>query len=455
MLNSKSPDKHVTGASGMSLPVVGSKELVDFPDLGVTGVLAKVDTGADSSAIWVSELHARDHTLSFVLFDSASPHYTGETITTDDYDVVSIKNSFGMSEQRYKTRLRVRLGGKLIRAKFTLANRENSTYPVLIGRRTLYKKFLVDVTRRPKAEPHTILMLSTKHTDVTQYFADSIARHTKHTTITYASYDELCYQTGEGGNRVTLRATGQDIADFSMVYFKTTTFYMDVAAATARYLEEQNVPFLDEAIKHFPGTSKLYQYIILTAAGVAIPRSVFVMPSVLPDSFDMIAERLGVPFVLKDIHGNKGEHNYVITDEATFKRYANELLEERVQAVAQAFVENDGDYRVLVFGNKIRLVIERKRRDNSTHLNNTSQGAAADVVPARVLPPLVQRQCLTGSRVMGRQISGVDIVYDKVRKAWYCLEVNDGPQLATGVFRAEKHALVAQYLERKATEGQV
>ncbi len=432
-----------------NLSKIGTIELIALPDEQLFDIPAKVDTGADSSAIWASNIAEHDSRLSFALFAPSSPHYTGTIITTDDYRVISVKNSFGQTEYRYKVRMPIVLGGRKLRAAFTLANRARNRYPVLIGRKTLHGKFLVDVTRKPIKESFSILMLSTKRTDVTQKFADNIAGSSDRLRVTYAAYEDLDYVMGLPESNITLRQTGQDIASFDLVYFKTTSRYMDVAAATARYLEKRNVAFIDEAIKHFPATSKLYQYVLLESSGLRVPPSVFMLPVPLAASYASIKERIGLPFVLKDIHGNKGEHNYLVNSQSSFSEACVAAAEDGVQCIAQQFIPNDCDYRVLVFGKKLALVIERARSDDTTHLNNTSRGARATIVPPETLPPGIQKACLEAAKLVGRQIAGVDILRDKDSGLWYCLEVNDGPQLASGSFTVEKYRALADYFIRK------
>lgn len=438
----------MTKSTNQLVPV-GTIELIALPEERLQGVPAKVDTGADSSAIWASNIAEHGKELSFVLFDQSSPFYNGKIITTSDYKVISVRSSFGQAEYRYKVRMKVVLGGRTIRAAFTLANRANNRYPVLIGRKTLHGKFVVDVTRKPAKDSMMVLMLSTKRTDVTQRFADNIAGNDEHLQVTYAAYEDLEYRFGLPESRIILREGGIDIADFDMVYFKTTARFMDVAAATARYVEKRGVPFLDRAIKYFPATSKLYQYALLEQSGLRVPPSVYMLPHVLAESFDAVASAIGLPFVLKDIHGNKGEYNYIIRDRQSFMLACAEAEAAGVHCIAQVFIPNDCDYRVLVLGAKIALVIKRTRLDDTTHLNNTSQGADAALVPASALPPAVQKASIDGARLVERQIAGVDIVQDKTTGMWYCLEVNDGPQLASGSFTAEKHAALARYLKRR------
>lgn len=130
------------------LPIIGRAELVDFPDLSLNAVPSKTDTGADASSIWVSSLQKTDEGISCIFLGPESTHYTGELqfFKEGDYSVTRVSNSFGQKEIRYKVKLRIRIQGRLINATFTLADRGSKTYPVLIGRRLLHGKFLVDVS---------------------------------------------------------------------------------------------------------------------------------------------------------------------------------------------------------------------------------------------------------------------------------------------------------------------
>lgn len=131
------------------LKVIGRAEHIDLVDLGLEGVPAKTDTGADSSAIWVSRASEEADGLHCVFFGPDSPFHTGRTvvISKSNYQLTRVANSFGQKELRYKVKLRIRVKGKLIKATFTLSDRSLKTYPVLLGRRLLKGKFLVDVSQ--------------------------------------------------------------------------------------------------------------------------------------------------------------------------------------------------------------------------------------------------------------------------------------------------------------------
>lgn len=138
------------------LQIIGQNALVDIKG-HQTQVPAKVDTGADSSSIWASDIKvSKGGVLSFVLFDKESPFYSGEVIERHSYQVAVIRSSNGEEQIRYKIELPLRIDGKLIRAQVSLSDRSKNHFPILLGRRTLNKKFVVDVSVQQYKKPKTI-----------------------------------------------------------------------------------------------------------------------------------------------------------------------------------------------------------------------------------------------------------------------------------------------------------
>ena len=130
-----------------SKPVIGIVEHISIGRRAID-VPAKIDTGADSSSIWASNIRiGSDGVLRFRLFGEGSPYYNGKIFKRTDFKVAQIKNSTGKSEVRYRTYFTIDLGSKKIKALFNLSDRSNNTYKVLIGRRTISRKFIVDVSK--------------------------------------------------------------------------------------------------------------------------------------------------------------------------------------------------------------------------------------------------------------------------------------------------------------------
>jgi hypothetical protein len=130
--------------------IVGEVEDVLFPGITTKVLTARMDTGAQNSAIWATAKEAKDGSLSVVFFDESSQYFSGETVVFEEFKHVRIRSSNGIAENRYKVKLLVEIDDRRIRAWFTLAIRNRQTYPVLIGRNILRNKFVVDVAKQLK-----------------------------------------------------------------------------------------------------------------------------------------------------------------------------------------------------------------------------------------------------------------------------------------------------------------
>lgn len=132
----------------VKMVTIGRNEAVDFAGYSRRKVPAKIDTGADSSSVWVSNIRVdKNGVLRFNLFGEGSPYYTGKVIKRENYKVAVVRSASGHEQIRYRTQFSLRIGGKRIRALFNLSDRSKNKFPVLIGRRTLSGKFIVDVSQ--------------------------------------------------------------------------------------------------------------------------------------------------------------------------------------------------------------------------------------------------------------------------------------------------------------------
>ena len=84
--------------------------------------------------------------LHFKLLDPSHPEYNEQDQRFTEYSQKEIKNSFGEIENRYVIKTLIRIGAKQIKALISLSDREKMRYPVLIGRRFLKNRFIVDVS---------------------------------------------------------------------------------------------------------------------------------------------------------------------------------------------------------------------------------------------------------------------------------------------------------------------
>ncbi|WP_223834340.1 ATP-dependent zinc protease family protein [Spirosoma profusum] len=130
--------------------IIGMTDFVDFPDLNLSDVQAKIDTGAYTSALHCQDVQliksGGETMLSFQVI--ARNNEQVHQFYSNQFSQRTIRNSFGVSEKRYVIKTRVVLFGRSIRAEFTLADREHLRNPVLLGRKLLKNRFIVDVSQK-------------------------------------------------------------------------------------------------------------------------------------------------------------------------------------------------------------------------------------------------------------------------------------------------------------------
>ena len=131
--------------------IIGRLEYVDLPEFGLSGIIGKVDTGAYSGAIHTSHVIEKEvdgkAVIEFRLLDEDHPEFKEVVYQADGFEKKLIKNSNGDSELRYIIKTKVVLQGKEIRAKFSLSNRKNLKYPILLGRKIIRKNLILDVSK--------------------------------------------------------------------------------------------------------------------------------------------------------------------------------------------------------------------------------------------------------------------------------------------------------------------
>ena len=131
--------------------IIGSKDKCDFPEFELFDLACKIDTGADSSAIHcqkikVIENHLGEQLISFNLLDPSHKKYNNVEFRTKDFEQKKIKSSNGIASFRYVIKTKVCLFGQEFITDFTLADRENMKFPVLLGKKLLRGRFMVDVS---------------------------------------------------------------------------------------------------------------------------------------------------------------------------------------------------------------------------------------------------------------------------------------------------------------------
>ncbi len=132
----------------MPKKVIGRIDKADFPLLDLFEIDIKIDTGAYTSSIHCHKVVEEDNMLKCLFYDKGHPHYNGKEIIFNTYQTAKVKSSNGIVQNRYKVKTTIILFNKKYSINLTLSTRNDMKYPILIGRKFLLKKFIVDVTEK-------------------------------------------------------------------------------------------------------------------------------------------------------------------------------------------------------------------------------------------------------------------------------------------------------------------
>lgn len=129
-----------------ALKTIGWRELVDLPELGLRGIPAKIDTGARTSALHATILDefVRDGE-TFVRF---AVDFSGQKVRqvceAVHIDWRGVTSSNGTTQLRRIIKTPLKIGGVRFRAEISLTDRSDMRFPMLIGRSSLRRRFVVD-----------------------------------------------------------------------------------------------------------------------------------------------------------------------------------------------------------------------------------------------------------------------------------------------------------------------
>ncbi|WP_445942086.1 retropepsin-like aspartic endopeptidase RimB [Pseudomonas sp. XK-1] len=122
------------------LGVIGLREWINLPDLGMIGLRAKIDTGASTSCLHASDIQPFDREgQPWVRFTA----HLGTLVQRRHrceaqlVSVKTIKSSNGHSQSRYVIRTSLTLGQRQWPVEFTLTCRKTMRYRVLLGSKAL------------------------------------------------------------------------------------------------------------------------------------------------------------------------------------------------------------------------------------------------------------------------------------------------------------------------------
>lgn len=131
--------------------ILGWREWVALPDLGITKIKAKIDTGARTSALHAFSLKTfKEEGRDKIYFDIHPVQNDTSRVVTCTADIIDkrwVTDSGGHREERFVIRTPIKIGESIWPIEITLTERDTMLFRMLIGRSAIRRRFTVDPAR--------------------------------------------------------------------------------------------------------------------------------------------------------------------------------------------------------------------------------------------------------------------------------------------------------------------
>lgn len=130
------------------LKIIGWREWVSLPELGVKNIKAKVDSGAKTSSLHAFDMktytRGKSEYVSFKVHPNQRNSKQEIECRAKIQEYRKVKSSNGATQLRPVIYTTINLMGENWEIEVTLTNRDEMGFRMLLGRQSLRKKFLID-----------------------------------------------------------------------------------------------------------------------------------------------------------------------------------------------------------------------------------------------------------------------------------------------------------------------
>jgi hypothetical protein len=142
---------------------IGRRDYVQLPQLGLFNIQAKIDTGAYGCSLHCNDIEIvkidGENVLRFRLLDPQHPEYQDKFNYVSEFNDKIVKNSGGAIEHRFTISSDLLVFGQVYQVEFSLTDRANMRYPILLGRKFLRRRFVVDVSLKNLSKKKKIITI--------------------------------------------------------------------------------------------------------------------------------------------------------------------------------------------------------------------------------------------------------------------------------------------------------
>ncbi len=441
---------------------VGWEEWVGLPELNLPALIAKTDTGADTSALHAFNIQTFGKKNNQMVRFGINPIDTDERFaifcSAKIIDQRNVTSSNGITELRYVIETDMVIGGVTKKIPITLTNRENMKYKMIIGRNALDgfqvspdKSFLqrilsYDLYKKVKKNSHRrslrIGILSLEPTNYSNLKIIEAAEENGH--FCEILNTKRCYLNIES-DKPEVHYDGKVLPHYDAIIPRIGPSITKYGMAVVRQFEAMGTFCLNSSTSIGTSRDKLAAHQALAFNRIPMPDTAF---SNSPrDTENIIDLTAGAPLVVKLLESSQGKGVILAETKKAASSVISAFQKLNAPFIVQNFVKdsNGCDLRLFVIGGKVIASMMRSASDDDFRSNLHAGGKASKVKITQNERKIAKQ----ATKAMGLNIAGVDIL--RSSEGPKVLEVNSSPGLQgiETVNNINIASMIIDYLEKR------
>lgn len=437
---------------------VGWAEWVALPALGLPALVAKVDTGARTSALHAFNIEALGPAATpHVRFDIHPIPGRSDVTVTCSAPLVGrreVTSSNGESDERFVIVTEIEIDPARWPIEITLTDRANMSYRMLLGRQALSEGISVQptesflqpqlgydsyLTTRPRRPPRTLRLAVLSREEGAYSTRRIVAEGEARGHVVEVLDIKRCYMAI---NPIApdIYYDGAPLPHFDAVIPRIGSSITAYGAAVLRQFAARGTWLVNGPEGILASREKLHAHQILARHRVPMPVTAFAASP--KDTADLIALAGGAPLVIKLLESTQGKGVVLAETTAAAQSVISAFRGLRANFLVQEFIAEAGgaDIRCLVIDGRVVAAIRRQAAAGDFRSNLHQGGTAAPVRLTRAERDIAQR----AARAFRLRMAGVDLL--RAEDGPKVLEVNSSPGLQ-GIEAASGRNLAAALIE--------
>lgn len=226
------------------------------------------------------------------------------------------------------------------------------------------------------------------------------------------------------------------LAEYDALFIRETTAINNHTYRFAKRAEREGMVVIDDPQSILRCTNKVFLADLLSANGVATPKTLILNRDRQQEDMLRAIETLGYPMVIKIPDGSFSRGIVKVEDEQTLKKSLDDLFKQSALVLAQAYTFTDYDWRVGMLNKK--PVFTCQYFMSRGHWQIYKHSASGKVIsggfrtlPIHETPKKVLNVATRAANLIGSGLYGVDI--KQFGDTAMVIEVNDNPSIDAGV----------------------